>query len=254
MRFYKPVVIAVSTFSIIPMPQIDWDEQSLKQSVCFLPVAGVFSSVLMFLWYILCSRLMLPALLFAVIAVILPLVVSGGIHMDGFMDTADALASHQSKERKLEIMKDSSCGAFAVMACVFYALLSTPLFMYSFNLDAVLIICIGFVLSRCLSVLNVLTMPNARGSGMLSAMSSKSGGKTALTVLCCVSFLCILIMCAVNLHIGAGAAFAAALHTAAYRLMARKQFGGVTGDTAGWFLTLCELSILAGAYVGGLFL
>ena len=66
--------------------------------------------------------------LFAAAAACLPLLITGGIHMDGFMDTVDALASHQSRERKLEILKDSACGAFAVLYCGVYLLLSFALY------------------------------------------------------------------------------------------------------------------------------
>lgn len=66
--------------------------------------------------------------LFASIAVCIPLLVTGGIHMDGYMDTVDALSSHQSVEKKLEILKDPNAGAFAVIYCGIYLLLSLGLF------------------------------------------------------------------------------------------------------------------------------
>ena len=48
-------------------------------------------------------------------AAALPLLVTGGIHADGFCDTVDALSSHAEREKMLEILKDSHCGAFAVI-------------------------------------------------------------------------------------------------------------------------------------------
>ena len=55
--------------------------------------------------------------------VLLPVLVTGGIHMDGFLDTTDALSSWQPREKKLEILKDSHAGAFAIiMGCSYFVL------------------------------------------------------------------------------------------------------------------------------------
>ena len=52
------------------------------------------------------------------------LLVTGGIHLDGFMDTTDARSSYGDREKKLAILKDSHVGAFAVIGCSFYLILS----------------------------------------------------------------------------------------------------------------------------------
>ena len=51
-----------------------------------------------------------------------PVWITGGIHMDGFLDTQDALGSCQTKERRLEILKDPHAGAFAILSCALYFL------------------------------------------------------------------------------------------------------------------------------------
>lgn len=61
-----------------------------------------------------------PSFVSAVL-VLVPVVVTGGIHVDGLLDTSDALSSWQERERRLEILKDSHAGAFAVItACAFF--------------------------------------------------------------------------------------------------------------------------------------
>ena len=55
-------------------------------------------------------------------AVLIPVLVTGGIHLDGLLDTADALSSWQTRERRLEILKDSHAGAFAIIVCCGYFL------------------------------------------------------------------------------------------------------------------------------------
>ena len=58
--------------------------------------------------------------LFTVILLLISVFVTGGIHLDGLLDTADAMSSYQERERRLEILKDSHAGAFAVITCVVY--------------------------------------------------------------------------------------------------------------------------------------
>lgn len=78
-------------------------------------------------WLALCDALGFGALLRGAVGALLPILVTGGIHMDGFMDTSDALASWQSPEKRLEILKDSHVGAFAVLGCAGYLLLDAAL-------------------------------------------------------------------------------------------------------------------------------
>lgn len=82
--------------------------------------------------------------------------------------TKNALASHQTRERKLEIMKDPNTGAFAVIYCGVYLMMSVGLFYELYHARTVLVFCPVFVLSRSLAVLCAVTMPNARKAGMLN--------------------------------------------------------------------------------------
>ena len=111
----KSLCIAFTTYSRLPVPRVEWDERSLRYAVCFFPLIGVCIGALEYLWLWLSGLLGCPALLRGAVAAAIPLLVTGGIHADGFCDTVDALSSHQSRERMLEILKDSHCGAFAVI-------------------------------------------------------------------------------------------------------------------------------------------
>ena len=95
--------------------------------MCAFPLLGAVLGLLLLAWSALADLLTLTPQLRAAGAVLLPLAYTGGIHMDGFCDTCDALASHQDRARKLEILKDSRVGAFAVLGCVSYLLLQYAL-------------------------------------------------------------------------------------------------------------------------------
>lgn len=120
--------IALSTYSVIPVPQHRWGEQASRCAICFFPVVGLFCGAAQGLWLLFCETFSAGELLYAAVAAVVPLLITGGIHMDGYMDTVDALASWQPRERRLEIMKDSHCGSFAVLYCGGYLLVSAGLF------------------------------------------------------------------------------------------------------------------------------
>ena len=249
----KAFWIALSTYSIVPVPQFDWDEENMKYSICFFPAVGLLCGGAMALWYWFCLRMQVGTLLFAAVAACLGLLVSGGIHMDGFMDTVDALASHRPRERKLEILKDSNCGAFAVMYGMLWLLMSFGIFSGLYELDLVWLVCPLFVLSRALSGLCALNIPSARRSGMLGSLTKNTRRFRGSLALVCWAVPAAAGMLWLSPLAGLCGLLAAALWVFAYYRTVMKQFGGVTGDTAGFFLQLCELLVPFALWMGGLF-
>lgn len=170
MSWLHSMLIAFSTYSRLPVPQVTWSESNRQWSMAFLPCIGVVIGLLLYGWQRLAMWLELEPLLFAAVATVIPLAVSGGIHLDGFCDTADALSSHQWRERKLEILKDAHIGAFGVMACVLYLLLWGGCMAQLRQSASFALCCAVFVLSRAVSALAAQYLPNARGTGMLASL------------------------------------------------------------------------------------
>lgn len=103
----------------IPIPvSLAFDERLCRRSVAFYPYVGAAIGLIVALSGMLLESA-LPPQVVAILLVGLWTMLSGGLHLDGLMDTADGLLSHRSRERMLEIMKDSRVGAMGVMACVF---------------------------------------------------------------------------------------------------------------------------------------
>lgn len=248
---FKSLIIAFSTYSRIPMPDIKWDDKGMKYSMCFFPLVGaVCGAIGYFLLYVMGYFNVTPMLSAAVLTV-LPILVTGGIHMDGFMDTVDAKSSYKDKEEKLRILKDPHTGAFAVIYCVVYNLLMLGLMYeivtYDKALSLYVYVAITYTLSRILSGLSVVYFKKAKKDGMLSE-TSKSQSKSVGPVL--IALLIILAVGSILLEIISGClsiVFAIAVFLAGalsfiyYRYMSYKVFGGTTGDLAGYFLCVCEL-------------
>ena len=117
----ETLCVAFSLYSRLPMPQIQWTAANMRWALCALPLVGAAAGLAMLLWNGLALRLGLGLPLRAAGLLLAPVLVTGGIHLDGFCDACDALASHADTPKKLEIMKDPHAGAFALigLACYF---------------------------------------------------------------------------------------------------------------------------------------
>ena len=253
MFLFESLLVAMSTYSAIPVPQFEWNDRNMKYAICFFPAVGIFCGAALWGWFVLAELLEISRFFFAMAATCLPLLITGGIHMDGYMDTVDALASHQSRERKLEILKDPNCGAFAVIYCGIYLLTYAGLTHELFAANCIPVVCPTFVLSRSLSALCAVHMPNARKSGMLCAYTKNTEKHTATIALITVLIISGAAVILLSPIIGGITVLFAIVSVVFYHRLAMKQFGGVTGDTSGFFLQICELACLVGAWVGGLF-
>ena len=119
MKVLESIVVAFSMYSKIPMPHIEWNKENMKNVLCFFPWVGAVAGVLVWLWFRVSDQFGFGVMLRASVAVLIPVLVTGGIHLDGLLDTADALSSWQTRERRLEILKDSHAGAFAIIVWLF---------------------------------------------------------------------------------------------------------------------------------------
>lgn len=251
MQVIRSFFIAVSMYSKIPVPQFAWKEEDMKYTFCFFPWIGALIGVLIWLWHCLCGACQIGNICRITVGMAIPLLVTGGFHVDGFMDTMDAFHSYGTKEKKLEILKDSHIGAFAVIMLALYGLLLFGAFSEITDETLLKIVCAGFFLSRCLSGIGAVSFPLAKKDGTLYLFADSSHKKIVKGSLYIQSGVCIGLMLFWSLLAGLFVAAAALLSLGYYFYRSRKEFGGITGDTAGYFILLCEgCMILAAAFAG----
>lgn len=241
----RSLISAFAMYSRIPMPPIEWKEENRRYALCFFPLIGAVIGAVMLGWQWLCNVLGAGDMLFAVGCTVIPIAITGGIHLDGFCDVSDAKASCAEKEKALEIMKDSRVGAFAVIDLAIYLLIQTALFTELRNTSAMLCAALVFVLSRSLSGLAAVTLKCAKKTGTLQDFSLPAHKKITVTVLSCTAVLSAVLMALASPAVGISAAVGGTLSFAYYRSFSYKRFGGITGDLEGWFLQICELTSLA---------
>lgn len=78
----QSLIIAISMYSAIPMPQIEWREDNMRWSLGCLPGSGAAAGGLLYGWSVLGAVTGMQPVLFGAVAVLLPIVLSGGFHMD----------------------------------------------------------------------------------------------------------------------------------------------------------------------------
>ena len=251
MRVLNSAIIALSTYSKIPMPQIDWSEDNMRYSLCFFPLVGLVIGLLLMLWLRICDGLALNPLLRGAGGCAISVLISGGIHLDGFSDTMDAIASYGSPEMRLDILHDTHVGAFAVIRCgLYYLLLAGAL--AELRADRLgWAAAFGFVLSRALSGIGVVTLQGARKEGFLQTFADAAQAKTVRTSLFATAGVCALIMLLLAPLPGLLAVAGAVACFFYYRWMSYKNFGGITGDLAGYFLCLAEVAVALILAIGG---
>lgn len=245
----KSFVIAFSVYSKIPVPQLAWKEEDVKYMLCFFPWVGAVIGGCVYMWNELCSVSGMGETCRVLIDAAIPLMLTGGFHADGFMDTMDAFHSYCPKEKKLEILKDVHIGAFSVIMLALYGLIYTAAFSEIAEKSLIKIICGGFFFARCLSGIAVVSFPLAKEEGMLACFS----GSAAKTVVRWSLFLqgtaCICFMLRQSASAGMIVTAAGLLTFVYYYYRTKKELGGITGDTAGYFVLLCEAGMLIAAAV-----
>ncbi|GGG11620.1 adenosylcobinamide-GDP ribazoletransferase [Paenibacillus abyssi] len=127
LRWVQAFITALQFLTRLPIPlHIAFTNETTRRSVVFFPFAGLLIGLLVTSSGAVLQHL-LPALPAAVMMLAVWVALSGGLHLDGWMDTADGVLSHRSRERMLEIMKDSRVGAMGVIAGVLLLLLKFAL-------------------------------------------------------------------------------------------------------------------------------
>ena len=217
----QTMAVAFAMFSALPVPQFTWNSKNMRYALCAFPLIG---GVIGALWS-LCGALPLPDMIRAGGFCLIPVLVTGGIHLDGYADTSDALSSYGNREKKLEILKDPRCGAFAVIRlCTYFLAYFCVAFCIRFSPRVGLCWTLALVLERGLSGLAVAAFPMAKNTGLAHTFATAADRESVQKILIVLSVL----LAAALIALGGGALVAAALLVLwRYHHVAVKEFGGI---------------------------
>lgn len=228
-----------SMFCAIPAPQF-WNEQAKDKMLLFLPMVGLEIGALWAVLAWLCSLLNLPVFVAGLILCAYPYIVTGFLHLDGFMDVTDAVKSWRDLERRREILKDSHVGSFAVIGIVLLVLAQFALFAsVSAEADVRILIFIPAV-SRCCSSLAVT------GLKPISTSQYADQKKPKVHLIILAVLLCSFLVTGFLLCGKYGFALAGCLIGYGFALLrAYRSLDGMNGDISGYALTIGELCAVA---------
>lgn len=240
-KLYKGFIMAVSMFTVLPTPYIEWDDDGVKNMMKFYPIVGLIVGGIWSIVYYLISSLNVSIILKSVIIMILPFIVTGMLHLDGFMDVCDAILSRRDKEEKLRILKDSATGAFSVISLVIlfflqfggiYSILDKKIPFY--------ILILIPIVSRSIVAYYLLSRATIKESTLGTYF--KKGTNIHDRIIMIMSLLIMFIISFMLLNVYGIALVSLIIIGITWAVeKCKKEFGGISGDVAGFALVIGEI-------------
>jgi len=237
-----PFWIALQFLSSLPirlpgMPQ----PRELGRSLLFYPLVGLLFGAI--LWVVNWLLLGIPTLLHGALLLSVWVLLSGGLHLDGLADSADAwLGGFGDRERTLTIMKDPRSGPIAVVTLVLVLLLKFAALLAVIEQQHAVALIIVPLIGRSAMLGLFLSTPYVRAAGLGQALADHLPRAAGWRVLAASGLACVLI----GGLSGVVAVVLAAIGFVWLRQVMVRRLGGTTGDTAGALLELLEVGVLVG--------
>ena len=244
----RALILMIQFMTRYPIPvQIEFTAAHFVQGMKWMPLVGLLAALPAALGFFLAERF-LGREIAAVVAVILLILVTGGLHLDGIADTADGLFSYRSRERMLEIMRDSTLGANGVIAIVLTVLLKY-IFLCQIPQDgALLAILTAPVLGRCALTWHSAVAGYAREERGIGDYVNQTGLPQALAATALSLLLIAGVLMPWSFSLGQMAMIAVILHlppvllAILFAAYLKRRLGGITGDTIGATIELAEIT------------
>lgn len=237
------IKLSFAMYSRISLGDIKFDNHSKKYIMAMFPLVGVLEGILYMGLFYLLQILQTPEFIRAGLLTAFPIWYTGGIHLDGFIDVSDALSSFTSREKKIQILKDPHTGAYAIIHTILYFIIYYSVAVYIDTWMVVIFISLSFTLIRIFSALSVLTFQKF-SKGSVEDFGSQSDKNYSVGILLC--FMSLLVVAAGYIHLAYAAVMVSVILLAFlyYRILSYKEFGGINGDLAGYFLQMAEILVI----------
>ena len=232
-----PFIMAFGQFTVLPVPNV-WRKDTKYQMLLVLPFVGIIVGLL---WYFIGFLLFKTGLHFltAALLAVFPLIITGFMHLDGFMDCTDALMSRRPVEDMHRIMKDSSVGVFAAVSLGAVLIVSFATFLEIVSFGALISFIFTPAVSRTVAAIGLLIGKPIAHSNYSSDKKSKKKRNLNYMFFLAVQLVILLVLAFV---FGKSRALFSCLATLVFStlsmLYANRKLKGVSGDIAGWAITI----------------
>ncbi|MGN2336645.1 adenosylcobinamide-GDP ribazoletransferase [Clostridium cagae] len=240
-NLFKGLMMSLSMFTIIPMPYVEWDEDGAKNMMKCYPIIGLIVGCVWFLGYKLINYLNISIVLKSALIMIIPFIITGMLHLDGFMDVCDAILSRRDKEEKLRILKDSTTGAFSVIAVIilFFIQFGAVYSFLEYNKNPYILMFLP-IISRNIVAYFFITIITIKESTLGSYFTKGTNIKDKIILILELALVCILFGSILG-YIGIVILLIVAVAISLCVKKCIKEFGGISGDVAGFSLVVGEL-------------
>lgn len=239
-RIADDIALCLVFFTRLPLPAFDFRERTLGEAIWAAPLVGVAVGVIGGLAYVVALMLGVPVTVAAALALAATMLVTGCLHEDGLSDVADGFGGGKSRERKLEIMRDSRIGAYGASALMMSGLLRwSALAALANPLYACSALIAAHAASRALLPAFLYLVPPARADGL----GAGAGAVKADTTYIALAIGAVALL-ATSLAGTVPSVILLAVIFFAFRALCLRQIGGQTGDTLGALQQLGEIAVL----------
>ncbi|MGG7144508.1 adenosylcobinamide-GDP ribazoletransferase [Clostridium nigeriense] len=240
-NLFNGFIMAISMFTIIPMPYKSWRDEAVRHMMKLYPLVGLVVGLINYCVYRIVDYFNLSIILISAITMVTPFVITGMLHLDGFMDVSDALLSRRDQKEKIRILKDPNTGAFAVisLAILFIIDFAATYTLVENKVNIIGIIIIP-IISRCLMALMLIKKDSMKESS-LGSYFKKDTSKIDTVILylfllvSSISFIIIFNFKAILVPIFMIVSAVLSVNKST------KELGGMSGDSAGYGLVIAEV-------------
>ncbi len=239
MNYIHSALVALQFLTQIPVYFKKYpNDETVAASLIFYPVVGLFIGAILAVMG--ASMAALPQLLTAALILLVWIVITGALHLDGLADSCDAwLGGQGDKQRTLEIMKDPCSGPVAVVVLLATLLLKFTAIVALLELHAFWLMAMAPFIARALLPILLLSTPYVRSNG-IGAVLVKYAPHLKVYIACSIA-----IIVSLN-YLSFTTVIAAFVTVFALRGMMLNRIDGLTGDTAGACVEVVEVVVLVG--------
>ncbi|HEV2900769.1 MAG TPA: adenosylcobinamide-GDP ribazoletransferase [Pseudaminobacter sp.] len=238
-KLLSDLALCLVFFTRLPLPRFEVEHSTFARAIWAAPVVGLVVALIGGIVFAFAALLGLSAGLAAALAIAAMMLATGCLHEDGLSDTADGFGGGKTRDKKLEIMRDSRIGTYGACALVFSILLRWSAIS---ELGPAAVLCgliAAHAASRALLPAFMHMLPPARTDG-LSANAGAISSDAAFTA----AAIGAVALLALGLSGAIAAALCLGLVFFLFRAVCLSQIGGQTGDTIGALQQAGEIAVL----------
>ena len=244
----RAFVAAVRLLTRVPVPsRIPTTRADMRRSLRYLPFIGAIIGVLAFLMMAIFGGALLPWSVSVFVLIAITILLTGALHEDGLADTADGIGGGHTRERALEIMRDSRIGTYGVLALILVIGMKAATLVALADVATGFLIFSAYTVSRASMVVAMWRVRPARADGLGAIFDEGPGIGSVLIALATCTVPLLGLWSVLGWQTAVAALGGAVIGHVAARLFYQPKLGGYTGDTLGAVQQVTELAMYLAA-------